>query len=833
MTGARRQYARLPPADDALRAAEGIFGMDYRQFVRRLGWPLCAGLLALHLRPALALDLSTTVRGEDVHITLNNALTVGAAVRMQDRSSNLIGKSAINPNVCAPPYQSCQGLFRDQTYYASYYVAQPGAPSRNSDRGDLNYAKYDLIQAPVKLTSDLTVQWQQWSLFVRMLGFYDAVNDHFTEYNPNQLTPQNRAASGRADPTFPGGRVYGPGGVTHERRRDSELLRQSGADIQFLDAVLSTTFPLGDRDLNIKVGRQTLNWGESTLLLINSLSQATPVNTNNVFRVGAQTEEFFRPVNMVSASSRLLGQVTVAAYYKLEWQPLEIPTPGTFFSDLNLGTHNAVRYLNDHPGQLADDPYCQGYLVDNPLSNASNTCNTVGRLRDFTPRSSGQFGINLGYNFENLGDGVQVNAYFQRYHSQLPYVSFFATTPSCARRQGNALGIDATDVASLLLASPDLPITHLLTGDPQNAKSNILLFNQARFAFDYPEGINLFGLSFNTTLGDYALQGEVAYRPNKPMQIDGVDLAFAAMGPTLSDCHNPAAGCSGSALGGLGSDAQGKQVYYGDSDFIPAPGVKAYNDTFAVATLGALPGAARAFPNFVIPYRGGVVGENAPCFAEGDPRHLPYNHRNPCYIRGFERFRDFNFDFSLSRVLGATDNWIGADQVIMVYEFGAEWVPDMPALDRLPLQGPGAGRYGPTAGADGSGADGSRMACSTNPACSIGPDGLRFNIHQQPRDTFPTPFSAGQRFIGIAKYESVLPGISLQPSVVLKHDISGIAPGPAGNFVRGRKEADLMLETRYKSALSFTLGYTWYWGAGALNTLSDRDYAQFFARYQF
>ena len=42
-----------------------------------------------------------------------------------------------------------------------------------------------------------------------------------------------------------------------------------------------------------------------------------------------------------------------------------------------------------------------------------------------------------------------------------------------------------------------------------------------------------------------------------------------------------------------------------------------------------------------------------------------------------------------------------------------------------------------------------------------------------------------------------------------------------------------MLETRYKSALSFTLGYTWYWGAGALNTLSDRDYAQFFARYQF
>src|SRR3569623_739670 len=193
--------------------------MEYQNTVRRSACMMAAAL-ALNAGIAKAADLSTTVQGEDIHIVLNTALTVGAAMRMQGRSSNLIGKSAINPDVCSPPYQSCQGLFRDQTYYASYYTAQPGAPSRNSDRGDLNYDKHDIFQAPVKLTSDLTLQWDRFSLFVRALAFYDAVNDNFTGYNPNELTPQNYKNSGRVDPTFHGGRLKMKKGVAREERSD-------------------------------------------------------------------------------------------------------------------------------------------------------------------------------------------------------------------------------------------------------------------------------------------------------------------------------------------------------------------------------------------------------------------------------------------------------------------------------------------------------------------------------------------------------------------------------------------------------------------------------------
>jgi hypothetical protein len=69
--------------------------------------------------------------------------------------------------------------------------------------------------------------------------------------------------------------------------------------------------------------------------------------------------------------------------------------------------------------------------------------------------------------------------------------------------------------------------------------------------------------------------------------------------------------------------------------------------------------------------------------------------------------------------------------------------------------------------------------------------------------------------------------------VVWSQDVQGTSPGPAGNFVMGRKEVDVMLEARYQQNLSLNLGYTWFWGGGQYNTLSDRDYLQFFAKYQF
>ncbi len=362
---------------------------------------------------------------------------------------------------------------------------------------------------------------------------------------------------------------------------------------------------------------------------------------------------------------------------------------------------------------------------------------------------------------------------------------------------------------------------------------------------EYPNGINLIGASFNTTVGAWSIQGEVAYRPDLPLQVDTHDLAFAAFGPTLTNCSDYTSGplhsgCLGSHAG-IGFTQSGGTTLYPNSDI---GGLVGQKDTFDLA-IGNIDGSARSFPNFVIPYRGGTIGENQACYPQPGSAddaaygfnkfshpYFPYNKASPCYIRGYERFQVYQFNFGLTRVLGASDNPFGASQILVLGEFGAEYVPYLPSIDRLVLQGPNT-NYGPTAGADGSGADGSQRSCAGSPDCVVGHDGLRFNPHQQDSSGYPTALSYGYRLIVLPRYESILPNVNLRPFFVWKQDIGGISPGPGGNFVKGSKAFVSRFEVQYKQSLSFSAGYTWYWGGGAYNVLSDRDFAQFFVKYQF
>jgi hypothetical protein len=412
------------------------------------------------------------------------------------------------------------------------------------------------------------------------------------------------------------------------------------------------------------------------------------------------------------------------------------------------------------------------------------------------------------------------------------------------------MDIDAYDGPSLILACPDLPVLH--PNDPQNATSNAVPIDTVKLRLEYPENIHMYGLSFATTAGDYSVQGEVAYRPNMPLQVDPEDLVFAALQPMLSRCHNanlersplsavdlnqattvltdllqrlglpvgvpnptPAGrGCAGSTTG-IGTNAAGNNITYKPSDFNPAPGVNPYKDTFDLI-IGHADGSARSFPSFVGAYRGYAAGE------------VPAN----TYLRGWEDFKSFQFNLGLTKVIGATDNWIGADQVIMLYEFGANWTPGLPPMDQLQIEGPGT-FYHASAGADGSGANGGRQACASTVDCNIGPDGLRFNPHQQDTTGYADRFSWGYRVVSIVRYESVLPGISLAPFFLWWHDVHGTEPDPSNQFLDGRKIIQSNLEVRYKEALSFTFGYTWFMGGGRYNLWRDRDNAQVFVKYQF
>ena len=872
---------------------------------RRVGLWAVAALLAMQAGTASALSFTLPWDEESqIEGVLNTTITAGAAWRTEERSDDLVGKANLDPDVCGrlPDgrtfYQSCQGLFRTQSFPAERLSEVPGQFTPNADDGNLNYGKGDLVQAPLKITQDLTLSLGDFGIFLKGLYFYDFVNNDFTENHPNRITSENLLQVGnvskpglelvpvglplpvsvlvvrndsqpcpaeRNPDGGPCGIVYGKGGRVRNKRSDAETLRQIGTDLQLMDAYFYGRGPLwGDKEFTFKVGRQALNWGESTLLAFDSINTVNPVNANNFYRTGFQVEEVFQPVGMVFASMEPFENTTLEVFYQYEWRPLEAPAPGSYLSFIDLGSNNAIDYASVTFGGGPEDPESIAALLDNPLSGITNTSTTVQRLRDNEPQDGGQYGLSLRYYAEWLNNGTELGFYFTNTHSRNPYVSVYSVDEACSKNSTNTVGF--------LLDCPDVPLLHsvLQPNDPYGATSDITNFDTLKLQFEYPEDIQMFGLSFNTTAGEFSLQGEVAYRPDAPLQVDVEDLVFAGFGPTLTNCHLPESGCAGTGnvsgvltgllgqlggspvqalvnqlldglsglglpldlIGGIGTyrdpgscaQLNGQPVtltdtlcLYPGSDFVTDANGTAggFNDTFDLL-VGHAPGSGRSFPSFIVPYRGGIVGTN------------PANS----YIRGWENFDTYQFNLGGTYVAGATDNPFGADQILVLFETGATWVPDLPPLDELQLEAPGTYLHA-SAGADGSGADGSRQACSTNPACSFGADGLRFNPHQQDLGGYPDKFSWGYDIITLIRYESVLPGISLQPQIIWKHDVQGTAPGLVGNFIEGRKTAAVTVEVRYKSMLSFNFGYTWFFGGGVYNLNHDRDFAQTFVKLQF
>jgi hypothetical protein len=850
--------------------------------------PVAGIVLALASGPAAALSFSLPYGDDTIEGVLNTTITFGAQWRMQDRASDLVGKSNLNPNLCGrnpdgtPRYQSCQGLFRDQIFPAQRLVSGPGQFSVNADDGNLNYDKHDITQAPLKVTQDLNLTFGDYGFFGKILYFYDFVNNDFTEYQPNMITRDNYLQVGnistaetdglaRGDsqpcddhPNDPGlrpcGIVYGPGGVVRRQRDDGEKLGQIGTDLQMLDGYFYGRLPLWEgKDLTFKVGRQTVNWGESTFLVFGAINQANPINVNNFNRVGFAVEEVFAPVGMVFLSTEPFENATIEGFYQYEWKPLEAPAYGSYWSFVDLGSNNGgLMSANIGFGGEATDRDGLGRLLDNPLSGITNTVLPATRLPDREPDGGGQFGLSLKYYAEWLNNGSELGVYFMNYHSRAPFVSMYATGESCAK--GTISG------PTFAAKCNDSPVFHqaVSPNDPATATQSSVRFDDLHIQFEYPEDIQMFGFSFNTTVGDLSLQGEIAYRPKEPLQVAVVDLAFAAFGPTLSNCHRrnatlvnsggqmvqtaPAAGCVGTNAG-IGLAPDGSQMVYGDSDYLRGPNQSgSFTDTYDLA-IGGMSGSGRSFPSFVVPYRGGIVGLNTPCEPEFDPgttdRNPAFRPRtpdNPCYIRGWEYMQTYQFNFGGTYVAGATERLsqiFNADQVIALFEFGATWVPDLPPLDLLQFEAPGIFLHA-SAGADGSGADRSRQACSYEPgtlqpqeSCSFGGDGARFNPHQADLEMFPDKFSWGYDIISLIRYESVLPGISFQPQILWKHDVRGTSPGLASNFVQSRKVADIGIEMRYKSNFSFNVGYTWLTGGGSANYWRDRDAARAFVKVQF
>ncbi len=127
-------------------------------------------------------------------------------------------------------------------------------------------------------------------------------------------------------------------------------------------------------------------------------------------------------------------------------------------------------------------------------------------------------------------------AYFANYHARIPTVSAYAADPTCidSSLQGPA-------ALAPCLASPDQPVPDvaavvagLQAGQLTPAQEPLPVDTMQLFV-EYPEDIKMYGVSFNTTVGDWAVSGEYSFRENLPIQVHSTDLVYAGLQPAFPE----------------------------------------------------------------------------------------------------------------------------------------------------------------------------------------------------------------------------------------------------------------------------------------------------------
>ncbi len=274
-------------------------------------------------------------------------------------------------------------------------------------------------------------------------------------------------------------------------------------DMELFDAYVRHEFDIGGRRLNVRLGNQVVSWGESTFIL-GGINVINPIDTVRFRTPGSELKEAFIPVPMLFASQQITDDITLEAFYQFKFEPFKIDPSGSFFSTTDVlgpGGREAFTGFGRTPDrETASRP--TGQTMDEPAATSS-----IARGEDRLARDDGQFGLALRW-FMPFLNNTEIGLYALNYHSRTPLAS----------------GIKANDPTS----TPVLPLPIPL---PLPLPRGLTSTEGGSVFAEYPEDIQLYGLSFNTPgpLG-IALQGEYSYRPNQPLQKSTVELNLAILG---------------------------------------------------------------------------------------------------------------------------------------------------------------------------------------------------------------------------------------------------------------------------------------------------------------
>ena len=293
----------------------------------------------------------------------------------------------------------------------------------------------------------------------------------------------------------------------------------------------------------------------------------------------------------------------------------------------------------------------------------------------------------------------------------------------------------------------------------------------------YPEDIDVYGFSFNTTVGTWGVQGEVAYRPDMPLQIDTDELTVGALGSA----------CSGRNYGALADSltygAAGLTNGWGSTDHFNDKGLVSCTDQRQVLE-GWL-------YNETITYDIGTTAT--------------YTRSNPLVSA------------------------LGADLLVLLTELN---VVHAPGIEDDYQDG-----LGEVMTATGPVASGQRGTTPLANVCTSGTDiGLAALFSLDIRGDYvcrPTDTASSGLVMLQLQYNNVFgTAWGLTPTFVYQEDFDGFAPAPLASFKEGNKRQSLSINANYQST-TLNLSYTQYDGEEVYSREDDKDFVSFSIKQGF
>ncbi len=346
----------------------------------------------------------------------------------------------------------------------------------NKNDGNSNYQKDDAFSQIFKGSHDLQIDYDNVGVFVRGKYWYDAALEN----------DDNLDDSGNHD-----------------------LAKFSGA--QVLDAFVYATFDVADMPIDIRLGKQVVSWGESVFIQ-GGINSVNPVDASSFRRPGAKIKEGLIPVNMAFANISLTDDLSAEAFYQMGFHETVTEGCGTYFS------------TNDYQAEGCTD-----------INTGQAGLPLIARHDDGIRRPSddGQFGLAFRYISEALD--TEFGFYAMNIHSRVPLVSG-------VKANVDESGQITAQTITNLTNSAD-PGTGLPTLTPAQAGAmafgqlaGSLTFQNAagnRFYSEYPEDVQIAGLSFATNVASMSVSGEVSHKKNVPLQINAEQFVGAALGADL------------------------------------------------------------------------------------------------------------------------------------------------------------------------------------------------------------------------------------------------------------------------------------------------------------